>query len=313
MLAFRLGFTLTTLASPLLVPFEDLGKVWSEHHPESVSTELTLGTGPASASTIQTIHRPVAGTVQWGFTSDFIPDQSASQIQNSFSHSDSSHFHAFHAPAEAVPQASFHSPPSVPPAPLPSAAQAVARQNAAAERIDVQFSEFLKDPQQHNWMRLPSKVVYIRAPWLSDLHKWLSQEIKGRRSFQTDEVVVTNDVLERIMSKTSSILMPKGYAYTIHVEAGQWGSDRSRELMFRFHSKIVLDFRADIAVYNVVSFWSTADHGSKLALLGVYSLSKTAFGEMVRLPGVKEFSLWSPSRGGLKRYLKPVFENRDES
>lgn len=163
---------------------------------------------------------------------------------------------------------------------MPSSSRIISfarNQNVAviAPQIDLQFSTLLQDPERKDWLKLPFVVDYIHSPWITQIYKNIIESLPYTKRFDPEaaQIFFPDAQIATIATKRGQFF-PRGEAYRLQVPT-QWlraaGLPEPLELLVRYHYKIRYQKGY---TWSTVSFWSTAEAGSKLALLGIFHISK---------------------------------------
>ena len=287
--ALLLGTAYSAHASPLLRAFESAGKDVSDHHPEILVTDLSLGTpwSDASQHVNSGTYRPTAISAgRSGRDTSFYP--SSSSAQGGFTHSPTS-------PFRSMPQNSLS-----------------VFGHYLDPRIDPNFSELILD-HARNRLWLPILVTYIPSPWIRDVYFRMTQDSYSRHLFDRSEVRIPDAIVKGIETGSKNLFMSYGSVYKVRIAPNGGviaGSQAEHiELLFKSHKRLEW-IDEDRPLYHTVSFWTTANHASHLALLGLFHISAGAFRKLTKAPGTEKFMVESgfqDLRNGFKyTYLAPA-------
>ncbi|KAF6767332.1 hypothetical protein PSEUBRA_004044 [Kalmanozyma brasiliensis GHG001] len=261
-------------ASPLQSPFERAAESISEHGRNLVSTELSL--------------RPPA--------LDIHPDPVRSaDVPYAASRSTSPQ----HSPivSESIPPLQAPPPDEVAASSHDSHLHLLAQtasEQTLSPRIDAQITGLPTQYGNEGRIRLAKDQVYIRSPWMSDVYDRILRLWRPRKRFDRSEVAIPAELVAQINAQGHRIFVPRGEAYMLRIPAS-WlpsaGISRPLEVLFRYHSHIKMPTGR---VSGVVSIWTTADRGRKLALLGIFRMGTIAFHTgFTKMAGVQRFHVTS--------------------
>lgn len=184
------------------------------------------------------------------------------------------------------PQASIASTTSSLPSHSPITAGADTSQTT--DLTDRFFSELIKDPRTKK-MKLPHDWVYVKSPWLTPVYRNMIQEFLGRPWTRELELDVPEAWIARQLSEKQKFFRTTTPVYKLQLEPGTWGSRESRELILRYHTN--LRWAERVKINSVMTIWSTTEHGSRLALLGVYhSVRSRLSADFLKYLGVERYS-----------------------
>ncbi|CDR87830.1 uncharacterized protein SPSC_03542 [Sporisorium scitamineum] len=142
-----------------------------------------------------------------------------------------------------------------------------------ASQIDFQLPHWLRDRTQHDWIGLPTQLTYVRSPWLSKIYQqFVSTLPRYKRATNYEEVQLSDQLIGELLSRKRNIFKSNGNIYKVEVP-DDWLQvaeiDHPVELLVRFHQKLNW---VQQGTTRSVTFWSTADRGTKLALLGSFHI-----------------------------------------
>lgn len=300
----QLLFVIGSLGPPPPVQsLEHLGEEIESFPYEEVSTELTLGRPLLRASNDAALGRPVQrnaehkntgiqGRIQAIPVRQLAPRPGRSLLpyvaQSTLTDSAEPSLHV-----SSRLQESDTSRVSVPSSSTPSHDQALFRPAEIGVRIsdtvrlDVRFSDRLRDPDFHGWIRLPQHVTYIRTPWIQDVLRNMIQET-GMTSRSDDSEIFIPLSLVAGLSGSKRDFFSRGDVYKIEIVAQSYlpGPIQTIELMFKHHTKRKWDGRIEL---HAISMWGIVNDASSLALLGAYRSSRRAMENLVSHTQAEQF------------------------
>ncbi|KAF6767331.1 hypothetical protein PSEUBRA_004043 [Kalmanozyma brasiliensis GHG001] len=274
--------TFASHASPLAGSFERVIETASDRRSDAALTELTLGRDWGSDVGSSLIRNDAFRPGPFGFN------------ENSpvFSHSSSSSFRAPSRSSEkAIVSADAPGPSSsrlhTEPATRPMQAAHVAGEGAP--QLDTHFLATLRQRSQSPTLLLPTEIVYVRPPWLTEIYNRIVAVSVHRvvTPFHALELAIPAATLAAITSHTKHLISARTDMYALRFPRAGY---EPVEVLLRFHSNLV--WENGEKVYSVMSMWSTTGGGEKTALLGVCKISLRAFERLVRMvPGAERFGV----------------------
>ncbi|KAF6767333.1 hypothetical protein PSEUBRA_004048 [Kalmanozyma brasiliensis GHG001] len=179
--------------------------------------------------------------------------------------------------------------------PVHSLAAQIARELSFSPRIDALFLSFSPLYRQVTArFKLPQEIVHIPSPWLKDVYTHMLSVPSDRRKpvFNHEELPIPASIVSSFESNEKHFHFSRVDAYLLRISPEWLGVSHASvplELLVRFHKEM---HWYQQPVRNVISFWSSADGASKLALLGTFRITKHGFENMIRgFPGVERFAL----------------------
>lgn len=292
-------------AVPLLPSLEDLNTALTRH-PESVSTELTLAMGRSTpAQHVESrVERPMEASSTWFNHHPPAPVSPANAAYSAAGHSEDKR-----QVAQAIPEreGGYSSRPSAVLNPIALTQGSI--RIPGASNLDRFPTEMLKVPHWSGWLLLPNSMTYIEPPWLTDFYTSLLSQMQRKKNFDHSKVDIPEHVLEQLLVGRKSFYTKQGSFYKMYFfadsESFPGAGNGPMEVLFKFHGR--LDLGGNRPLINLVSFWSTVDHGRCLALLGIFHISEKAFGDLAKLPGVQKLNIEpriAPD-GSIRAYLVP--------
>lgn len=179
--------------------------------------------------------------------------------------------------------------------PVHSLAAQVAPELSFSPRIDTLFlsySPFYRESSDH--FRLPQEFVHIPSPWLAGVYDRLlsTPSVRRKSDFNRDEIPIPASIAASFASHGRRFYYSRADAYIVRIPPEWLGlADASapQEVLVRYHKELRW---LPGPARNVISFWSTADAGSKLALLGIFRITKHGFDSVMgAFPGVERFAV----------------------
>lgn len=310
-LAFRCIFGLAYALPPVrpLAPIDDALRTAQQ---EAVSTELTLGRqwGTTPDQTSHFIASPVeaAGlSLPQGHVDLWrpVPVAEYPQLQDSSSVAFQTHPEQPSQPLERAEQSlaegSNRFPSSFGSASGPFLQAQETTSTPAVAQVDTHFSHLLQDPKYPRYLRLPSQLTYVDSPWMDSIYLQMAKEVYINRPTQRWKIDV-GDVMTGLFGPDKRFPFQRGTVYKIHLRENQFGSATDRELIFKFHHE--RRWSPNIPT-QLISFWSTYDRGSRMALVGLYAIGRAQFNMIATLSGVEALEAHSLDRFGGGAWLKP--------
>ncbi|CBQ70648.1 conserved hypothetical Ustilaginaceae-specific protein [Sporisorium reilianum SRZ2] len=276
----HVGFAaIVGLASPAGPPVQRAIDIISEHASDAVSTTLTLGRG--SEHYFLPSSNPVPEHVGEGRTAFGFPSVVSDRV---FSRS---HTSPSGPPADPSITASTHHPDTAGPSHVAQLAQ-----TPISPSFDLDFPNMLRDPRRNNWISLPVEVTYVHSPWLGDVYENMIFALQNRRlSVESRQRELSAELLAKLFDD-GRLFYSQGQVYKLQLRPEWFPAarlDQPIEVLARYHSR----FRwGDNSIKTSVTFWSTAEGGSKLALLGAFPISRASWESLTRVyPDIQRFSV----------------------
>ncbi|SJX61324.1 uncharacterized protein SRS1_10317 [Sporisorium reilianum f. sp. reilianum] len=149
--------------------------------------------------------------------------------------------------------------------------------STVSERIDRLIPHWLRDRHRDNLIGLP-KITFIRSPWLRIIYDQLLSSLPGSsRTESVSEVTLSDEFMAQLLSRKRPIFRANGKVYSLQVPIAWLEAARvpaPLQLLVRFHRNLRWGQGSQ---GRTVTFWSTADRGSELALLGIFHVSGHSF------------------------------------
>ncbi len=296
----------TVSASPPVGTFVELGEASKALAKEVVSTELTLA--PPNSLNVPLASDDSAGLAlgqrPWQFNHNTDRPVLGPEASYRFYHSDSSaFFHVRPSTSRALQlSTSAHAIPPI--GPRLTRSTAVFPDSAGASgQVDTVFSNLLRDQNFGNLLALPRPSTFIPSPWMGDIyHNIINAMQPGREPFAS--ISVSGDTLRDLLHGKRSPNMSLGRVYIMEIDANKWGSAERRQVLFKRYHKH--DFEQQGYRTDAIAFWSTAQRGQQLALLGVYEFRRYLLIDFVECTHAKEFKPRLYTHRGYTTYLIEV-------
>ena len=159
-------------------------------------------------------------------------------------------------------------------------------------QIDLDFSNLRNIPHHESWLELPKEMIQLHVPWFANIYNRMISTLPNYKETIVPELEFSEDEMAQYQAKVVSLLV-QGNTYKLPIPT-EWlheaGIYAPAEVLGRYHTKFTFRERT---VYDFVSFWSTADAGSKLALLGVFQMSRTTWETLkMHYPGAQRIDVY---------------------